>query len=116
MKITRRISIDMIRKKTREKRVPTEYTLSLTELEECISDNNTAEREVEAEVLAKAINSYLRTLPAATRNLFICRYFYLDSLKKAAKYCGMTETKAKSLLYRTRCGLKEYLEQEGFYI
>ncbi len=115
-KITRRTAIDVVRRHTREKRIPSEYIYSLTELEECIPDGNTAEQAVEAELLAKAINRCLCTLPQETRNLFIGRYYSLDSLKDAANYCGMSETKAKALLYRTRCGLKEYLQKEGFYI
>ena len=106
----------MVRRRTREKRIPTEYTYSLTELEDCISDGNTAEQKLEVQLLAKAISQYLRELPQETRNLFLCRYYYLDSLKDAAKYCNMSEAKAKTLLYRTRQGLKEYLEKEGFYI
>lgn len=115
-KITRRVAIDVVRKRTREKRVPTEYTCSLTELEECISDGSTAEQQIEVDLLAKTINQYLRTLQKETRELFICRYYFLDSLKDAAKYCKMSEAKAKTLLYRTRCGLKDYLEKEGFHI
>lgn len=115
-KITRRVAIDMVRRRTREKRIPTEYTYSLTELEDCLSDGSTAEQKLEVEFLAKSISQYLRGVSQEARTLFICRYYYLDSLKDAAKYCNMSESKAKTLLYRTRCGLKEYLEKEGFYI
>lgn len=115
-KITRRVSIDIVRKKHREKRVPSEYTSSLSELEECISDVNSTEEMVDAKALANVISDYLRSLSKEGRILFVCRYFYLDSLKDAAKYCGMSEAKAKSLLYRIRCGLKEYLKQEGYLI
>ena len=31
-----------------------------------------------------------------------------------ASELGMSESKVKTLLYRTRLGLKEYLEKEGF--
>ena len=115
-KITRRVSIDVVRKKHREKRVPSEYTSSLFELEECISDTNTTEETIDAGLLAKAISDYLRSLSKEARTLFLCRYFYLDSLKESARYCGMSEAKAKSMLYRIRCGLKEYLEQEGYHL
>lgn len=115
-KITRRVAIDMVRRHNRNKRVPSEYTTSLTELEECLSNGNTAETKLEEGLLATAINQYLRTIPEENRNLFIGRYFFLDSLKDAAKYCGMSEAKAKTVLYRTRLGLKEYLEKEGFYL
>jgi RNA polymerase sigma-70 factor (ECF subfamily) len=115
-KITRRTSIDIVRKKSRDKRIPSEYLFSLSELEECISDRKAVEQRIEAEELGKAINDYLKMISPEARNLFIGRYFYLDSLKDVARYCGMSESKAKSMLYRTRCGLKTYLEKEGYYI
>ncbi len=113
-KITRRISIDIFRRKNRQKRQGTEYALSLNELKDCVSKTDSAEDNFEIKLLANAINDFLRTLPDDARNLFIGRYYFLDSLKDAAKYCGMTESKAKSLLFRTRCKLKDHLEKEGF--
>ncbi len=115
-KITRRVSIDVIRKRTRDKRVPSEYTFSISELEDCISAGDITEQKIEVELLAKAINQYLRTLPEESRRLFIGRYYFLDSLKEAALYLNMSEAKAKMILYRARCGLREYLEKEGFHI
>lgn len=115
-KITRRISIDIFRKKNRNKRRASEYALSLTELEDSISSENTPEEDLEVKLLANAINDFLHTLPKDARNLFIGRYYFLDSLRDAAKYCGMSESRAKSLLFRTRCNLKIYLEKEGFEI
>ncbi|MBQ6811645.1 MAG: sigma-70 family RNA polymerase sigma factor [Agathobacter sp.] len=115
-KITRRVSIDIFRKKHRDKRIPSEYVSSLSELEECISDTDSTEDMVDAKDLANTISAYLKTLSREARILFVCRYFYMDSLKDAAVYCGMTEAKAKSMLYRIRCGLKEYLSQEGYQL
>lgn len=115
-KLTRRISIDIFRRKNRSKRKTSEYTLSLTELEECLTDGNNPEESMEVKILAEAINGFLRTLPKDARNLFIGRYYFLDSLRDAAKYCGMSESRAKSLLFRTRYNLKVYLEKEGFEV
>ena len=113
-KITRRISIDIFRHRNRQKRQGSEYAISLSELGECVSGGNTTEEIVNIKLLADAIGIYLRTLPEDARNLFLGRYYYLDSLKEAAAYCGMTESQAKSLLHRTRLGLKEHLTKEGF--
>ena len=115
-KITRRAAIDIVRKKNRDKRIPSEYTFSLSELEECISDQRTVEQKIEAEELSNLIKKYLRTISPEARQLFIGRYFFLDPLKEVARYCGMSEAKAKSMLYRTRCGLREYLNREGYYV
>lgn len=115
-KITRRISIDIFRKRNRTKRQGAQYALSLAELEECIPDNNTPEQALDNSLLSNAINLFLRTLPENTRNVFIGRYYYLDSVKEVARYCGISEAKTKTILYRTRCKLKEYLTKEGFNI
>ena len=115
-KITRCVSIDIVRKKNREKRLPSEYVFSLSELADCVSEGNTTEQEIEVTMLANAISAYLCTLSRDARNLFIGRYYFLDPLKEVAKYCGMSESKAKTILYRTRRGLKGYLEKEGFYL
>ena len=115
-KITRRISIDRFRYRTRDKRMASEYAISLSELGDCVSGGNTTEDAVNVKLLADAIGIYLRLIPEEARNAFVGRYYYLDPLKEVAAYCGMTESKCKTLLYRTRQGLKEYLEKEGFSV
>ena len=113
-KLARRAAIDCRRRRTREKRRGTEYALSLSELEECLPAEDTPERQADLRLLSEAVNRYLRSLPEEKRALFIGRYYHLDSLQEAAAYCGMSQSKAKGVLYRIRCGLKAYLEQEGF--
>lgn len=115
-KLTRRISIDIFRRKNRLKRRASEYAISLAELEDCVSVRNTPEEALEVQLLADAINAFLRTQPEDARNLFIGRYYFLDSLRDVAEYCGMNESKAKSMLFRTRCSLRAYLEKEGFEV
>lgn len=115
-KLTRRISIDLFRKKNRQKRKGSEYAVSLTELEECVSGGETPEEGLELKELADAIGRYLQTVSKDARNLFIGRYYYMDPLKEVASYCGMTEAGAKSLLFRTREGLRAYLVKEGFEV
>lgn len=114
-KITRQISIDIFRKKNSAKRRESEYALSLSELEDCLSAGNTTEQDVGLRLLAKAIQDYLATLPEEARDIFIGRYYFSDSIREVAGYYGMSESKAKSMLYRIRIGLKKYLEQEGFW-
>ena len=113
-KITRRISIDCFRGRNRDKRRGSQYALSLEELGECVSGGNTTEEIVNVKLLADSIGIYLRLQSPRARTAFLARYYYLDSLKEVAAACGMTESQTKSLLYRTRVGLKEYLRKEGF--
>ena len=113
-KLTRRISIDRFRYRTRDKRMGSEYALSLEELGDCVCGGDTTQEAVNEKLLADAIGIYLRLLPEDARTAFVGRYYFLDPLKEVAAYCGMSESKAKSLLYRTRVGLKEYLQKEGY--
>lgn len=112
-KLTRRISIDLFRKRTSEKRGGGEYAISLDELGDCIGSNST-EEAVDVQVLSQAIAGFLQGISPEARNVFLGRYYYLDPVKKIAGYCGITEAKAKILLHRTRQGLWDYLQKEGF--
>lgn len=113
-KITRQLSIDIFRRRTRTKRKASEYALALSELDDSISDGNTTERDVDLHLLADAINHYLSTLSREARCIFVGRYYYMDSIKEVSAYYNMSQSKTKSMLYRIRKGLKIYLEQEGF--
>jgi len=115
-KITRRLSIDCFRRRTRQKRQASEYAISLEELGDCVSGGNTTEEIVNVKLLADTIGIYLRLQPEEVRTAFIARYYFLDPIKEVAACCGMTESKCKTVLYRTRLGLKEYLEKEGFAV
>ena len=115
-KITRQISIDIFRAKNRQKRSNSQYALSLDELEECIADGNNTQQEVELKLLGKLINDFLYSLPELSRNIFVCRYYFCDSIKDISAYFSISESKVKSTLYRTRLSLKEHLESEGFFV
>ena len=113
-KLTRRISIDCFRYRTRDKRLGSEYALSLSELGDCVSGGNSTEEIVNVKLLADAIGIYLRTQSAEARTAFIARYYFLDPVKEVAAALGISESKCKTLLHRTRTGLRAYLEKEGF--
>lgn len=113
-KITRQLAIDVYRTKNRKKRRASQYTRSLSELGECVSEGDTTEQRVDARLLAEAVCAYLRTLSPEARTAFVGRYYYTDSIREIASYYNMSESKIKSMLHRTRLGLRAYLEQEGF--
>lgn len=114
-KLTRRISIDRYRSRSRVKRGSGEYALSLEELEECLPAGDSTIGESDLRMLAQTINCYLRTLSPIPRCMFIRRYFHSDSLQTIAAQYRMSLPKTKSMLHRTRQGLKQYLKQEGYF-
>lgn len=115
-KLLRHIAIDRLRCRNSEKRSATQYATSLEELAQCIEGGESPEELLDAKELAQAINSYLRGLSEEQRSIFLCRYFYCDSIGHIASYFSASQSKIKSSLHRTRCGLKEYLKQEGFFL
>ncbi len=112
-RITRQLSIDRWRGKTREKRGGSEYALSLEELSDC-TGGSTPEEEYELTQLASAIGEYLRALTEEKRNVFVWRYYFCEPIKEISQRRGVSEEKIKSMLYRVREGLKKHLEKEGY--
>ena len=113
-KLTRRISISMFRRRNAVKRKGSELALSISEVEDIMTDHADPEKELEAKQLGVLLNAFLRSLKPDERNTFIGRYYYMDPLKDIAGYCGMSEGKAKTVLFRTLQKLKEYLAREGY--
>lgn len=113
-KIARQLSIDRLRGREREKRRGSEYALSLSELEECLSAGDTTREQADLRLLVQSIEGFLSALPPQAWTTFVGRYYYLDPIRDIAGWSGMSQSKVKSLLYRTRQGLKKHLEQEGF--
>ncbi len=113
--IARRSAIDLYRRKNSLKRVGSQYAVALEELEDCASTGNATEQEVELHILGEVINAYLKTVSEEARDAFIGRYYFHDSIEEIAGYCRISVSKTKSMLYRLRKGLKQYLEEEGYY-
>lgn len=113
-RITRHISLDRCRSRSREMRGMKLEELT-TELMDCIpAPGNTADR-LDAKELSAAINGFLYTLPEEKRDLFLRRYWYFDSVKALAKRMGWGESRVKTTLHRLRNALREYLQKEGYY-
>ncbi|MBR5188443.1 MAG: sigma-70 family RNA polymerase sigma factor [Clostridia bacterium] len=113
-KITRRIAIDRWRINSAEKRGGGETALVLDELEECISNENDIETDMERKLLVETLNAFLGTLSVSERKVFVCRYFYMDSVESVSEKFGFSKGKVKSMLFRTREKLRVYLQKEGF--
>ena len=111
-KIARRLAISKWRNKTAAKRGKNSFALSLDELSECVAADDNTTKEMEEKEVVAAINAFLRELPEAQRNVFICRYWYMDSVGDISKQFHYSESKVKSMLMRTRQKLKQKLTEE----
>ena len=113
-KITRRISIDRWRKRMADKRGGGEFPCALDELENCVSGYDNIENEIERQELVKTLNDFLATLSTTERRVFLCRYWYMDSIQDISRQFGFSQSKVTSMLHRTRGKLRTVLEKEGY--
>ena len=88
----------------------------LSELEECIASHSSMEDSIDYAALIESINSFLSSLPSLNRIIFVRRYWYVSSISEIAEQYNISESKVKSILFRLRKRLKEYLGKEGFFI
>lgn len=113
-KITRRLSISKLRSNTAKKRCSHD-NVCFEELSECISDKSEVYDTIEVEELKDIIEKFLKKRSADERNIFICRYFYADSIEDISKQFGFSQSKVKTTLHRNRKELKEHLIKEGVF-
>lgn len=115
-KITRNLSINRYEMKYAEKRLVNEFTVSLDELGECISDGSELETQEQAEILGACISDFLHQQKALDRRIFVSRYFYCESIAELAARYEISESRVKSLLFRMRGKLKLYLQKNGITV
>lgn len=114
-KLTRRTSLDRWKANTAQKRGGDTVTLSLDELEGCIPDDRSIDIRMEQDLLSGTISAFLRTLSRQERQVFLRRYWYLDSIADIAHRFGFTQSRVKMMLLRTRQKMRQHLEKEGFF-
>lgn len=112
-KITRDLSVDKFRKMNAAKRVPSEMVHSLEELEDCIPENITVEKELLAKRISEVLNDFLHSLPQKDAYVFVCRYYYADSLQRIADMLGVPKATVQRMAARSRNHLRTLLEKEG---
>lgn len=115
-KITRNLAFNRYKFNRAKKRGSGEFSEALDELNDCVSGVNSVEKELEYKELRKAIDGFLASLAPEKRGMFVCRYWYSDSVSDIAKRYGLKENTVSTTLKRTRNKLQKYLEERGFEV
>lgn len=113
-KIARDAAVDKYRKTKASKRVPSELISSLDELDECVPTDSSVEEEVLVKELSALLNKYLRDCSRREEFIFMCRYYYADSISYIADMLNVSENTVFRDLAKLRKGFKEILEKEGY--
>ena len=85
------------------------------EMETCIPDAR-QDTEMDRRELRRVLESFLETLTKESRLIFLRRYLYVDTVAEIAARYGISESKVKTQLHRTRAKLRTYLAKEGIYV
>lgn len=112
-KLVRRISINAMEKRDAAKRGGGQGEVVLEELEECLSSGDSVEARIENAELERALRCFVNTLRPKERQIFVCRYWYMDPVADICERFGWSESRVKTLLWRTRKKMKRFLEKEG---
>lgn len=115
-RIMRNIAIDKHRANTAQKRIPTEMTVSLSELEESFLQSPSVEEEAAVEELGRILNDFMTTLSERDEMMFFCRYYYADKIQSIAYMMGVSESTVRRELARLREELRKRLEEEGYTV
>ena len=112
-KLTRWLSLTRLRENNSLRRGGGELPLALDELAETLDSGADTERELELRELNGALRRLVEALSKDERDIFLCRYWYMASIKEIAEKTGFSESKVKTMLHRTRNKLHRQLMEEG---
>ena len=115
-KIMRDVSISRYRKKKSKKRISSELVVSLEELGDCIVLESDIEEDLAIKEIIRVLNEFLKDINKRQRFIFICRYYYCDSVRAIASMLGVSPKTVYRELENIRCDLGDALEKEGINV
>lgn len=111
-RITRNLALNRYRHSRADKRGGGRLPAVLEELS-FVTGGEDAEQALDRREVVDAVNSFLAGLPARKRTIFLCRYWYLDSIAEIGARFGMTEGSVSVTLSRLRRKLRDHLLERG---
>ena len=112
--VMRRVAIDRYKAEHRQKRIPSELTISLSDLKETVLDEHRLQKEIEAQDLKRVIDGFVRALPERQLYIFMSRYFMGRSIREIAQQLKCSTSTVNKELAQIKKKLKEELSKEGY--
>ena len=114
--ITRRIAIKRYHSNLKQSVIPSEMTVSLSELEIFLADDGDVDSEFDSERLGHVISDFVRSLSERRQFIFMSRYYVADPIDTIASDLSLSRSTVNKELAAIRSALKEKLESEGYSI
>ena len=112
--IMRRTAIDRYKAGKRQKRIDSELTVALSEVEEFLADGSDPAAELDARELGRVISEFIRALPKRRMYIFMSRYYTARPIGEIARLLGCSESTVNKEIAAIKRDLKEKLEKEGY--
>lgn len=113
-KTARNLALNKLKARNALKRTADSTSVSLDELDLYTPSSVNVENETEMKNLSRCISDFLYTQKEDMRHVFVCRYFYCESIEDISGRFGFSASKVKSMLMRVRERLRTHLEKEGY--
>lgn len=114
--ITRHGALNRYKAAKRQKRVPSELTSSLSELDDMLSDNDQFYSESQTRALAEILEAFVAGLPERRMLIFMGRYYAARPVRELAELLGCSESTINKEIAAIKRELRAALENEGYTI
>lgn len=114
--ITRRIALDRYKEKSRKKRIPSELTVSIEDMNETLHDYSMVDAHYDIKEIGRVINEYVKNLPERQRYIFIDRFYLAESVETISTDLSISVATVYREIEKIKQGLKIHLERNDVYI
>lgn len=114
--IARRTAIKRYHRRIRQRAVPSEMTVSLSEIEAFVSGDDDVAENFDAERLGRIISDFVRSLTQRRQFIFMSRYYAAESIDDIAKNLNLSRSMINKELKAIRESLRQTLQKEGYSV
>ena len=112
----RRIAINRYKEKTCKKRIPSELTVAMEDVQNTLQSNDAVDAAYQAQEVGKIINDYVKALPDRQRYIFIDRFYLSESVEAIAADLKISPATVYREIEKIKQGLKLHLERNDIFI
>ena len=114
--IGRNIAIKRYHVRLKKSAIPSELTVSLSELDSVLTDGDDISDGFDADSLGRVISDFVRSLSERRQFIFVARYYASEPIDSIASDLKLSRSMINKELAAIRAALKEWLESEGYRI
>ncbi|MBR6807071.1 MAG: sigma-70 family RNA polymerase sigma factor [Clostridia bacterium] len=112
--IMRRVAINRYHTKTKKSAVPSELTVSLTEISDYLGDGGGVDCEMDSRRLGEIISEFVKELSPRRKFIFIGRYYLAEPIDTIARELSLSRSSINKELAGIRDDLRHRLESEDY--